>query len=341
MALEYVTTDPPNAGVPLDRLDGRVLDQSGMFVRSNFPLPEAVAGIVEVVMPGSPTRSFSVTDLDGHDRVERPVMFECAGNGRTLMRPVPEGTPWTLGGASHVVVAGVRLAGVLAAHGGVPDEVVDVVFTGADRGIPDDPSWGSVPYQFSLTRGEAVSPVPLLVTHIGGEPLTHEHGAPLRLLVPGHYGMKSVKWLTRIEGVTEPFAGYFVERYRFYGDDAGRADRHAVGPIQVRSIIATPADGDAVTAGDLTVVGSAWSGAGAIAEVGVSVDDADPVLAELEPAGDTTLWRATVPVVEGRRVIAARATDVTGASQPLEPVWNANGFANNVVHRVAVDVANA
>ena len=334
--LTYLTTDPPNAGVSTEQQDGNLLDQEEMYMRNNFSLPESAPEGFEVVMPGRATRYLNAEGLNGLSQVEINLVLECAGNGRTLMDPVPPGTPWGLGGASFISATGVRLNDVLET---IPERVIELVFTGADRGgvAPE----GAIPYQFSIDRELATSATPLLVTRIGDKALTLAHGAPVRLIVPGHYAMKSVKWLTRIEGVVTPFRGHFVEKYRYYRDDL-EPEAAPVGPIQIRSIISFPSDGATLNAGTIEIRGSAWSGPVQVVGVEVSVDGGDSWSpAEIASNGGSNVairWLLKTDMRPGRAVILARATDSTGALQPPTPRWNQNGYSNNVVHRVAVRV---
>jgi DMSO/TMAO reductase YedYZ molybdopterin-dependent catalytic subunit len=182
----------------------------------------------------------------------------------------------------------------------------------------------------------------LLVTEWGGNALGLEHGGPIRFMLPGDYAMRSVKWVTRIEGVTSPFAGHFVDRYRYLGDD--RHDEGSpVSTIEVRSVIVTPREGETVRAGRLTVSGSAWSGTGPVVEVSVSTDQGATWLgADIEPGRHPLAasgWRCEVELAPGPYTVMARATDVTGDTQPIEPPWNARGYANNMAHRVSFEVA--
>jgi DMSO/TMAO reductase YedYZ molybdopterin-dependent catalytic subunit len=332
-----ITAKPPNTGVALEDLNGEPLSQELMFLRCNFPLPSAPPDGFELLVPGAGRRFVTPQVLQTFERVEREIVLECAGNGRTYMRPVPEGTPWDLDAVSPVTVAGYRLADVI---GDLAEEVVEVVFTGADTGMVE--TEGLVSYQFSISREMACSPRPLLVTHIGGAPLDLAHGAPVRLIVPGHYAMKSVKWVVRVEAVNAPFEGHFVKKYRYYGD-AQEPEQAPVADLAVRSVIAAPGDGDTIAAGELTIRGSAWSGSSPIAGVEVTVDGGESwIEADLKTRLDETWsavpWEVTVDAAAGAVVVAARATDRSGAIQPLEPRWNANGYANNVVHRITVTV---
>ena len=329
-----LTEDPPNAGVRLSDQDGRHLAQSQMYKRNNFAIPQHAPEGFAVRIPGHPERHFGIADLASYPLKTTSMVLECAGNGRTLMNPVPDGTPWGLGASSVIKVSGVALNEVLD---DMDESVVDVVFTGADRGVVEPE--GEVSYQFSLDRATALSPGPLLVTHIADEPLTQAHGAPVRLIVPGHYAMKSVKWLIGIEGLRKPFSGHFVNKYRYYSDSSER-EGAPVGRIQVRSVISAPLEGSVIAPGPTVVKGSAWTGHGEIDRVDISVDEGDTWdAAALEP-GESSLsaarWSITVDLSPDITSIISKATDSTGATQPMASRWNRNGYANNVAHRVSV-----
>ena len=331
--LDYITVSPPNAAVPLTELDGRALPQHLVYQRNSFPMPAPsdVTGEIEVLLPGRGHETLDLPRLAGLEQVSQEMVLECAGNGRSLITPAVIGLEWGLGGASPIRVGGVRLIDALKE---IPDNVTDLVLTGCDRGVVSPE--GEVPYQFSVPADLVRQGSGLLVTTIGDEPLAHEHGGPIRFVLPGHYAMKSVKWLTRIEGVTSPFQGHFVNRYRFLGDDVFE-DGTPVGRIQVRSVIASPVEGERVEAGRVVCTGSAWSGAGAVTEVVVSVDGGEWVKTDVEVGSRphaAAVWRHELVISPGEHVVMARATDVSGATQPLLSRWNRGGYANNVVHQV-------
>lgn len=319
---------PPNIGVEVTGLNGDSLDQQQMFLRCNFPVPFEPPKGFDVSIPGRAVRAITPDRFHSLREVSIDMVLECAGNGRTLMSPVPDGTAWELGGASPITVAGVRLFDVL---GELPGDIVELVFTGADG------------YQFSIDRELYDSRRPLLATHIEDEPLDIRHGAPVRLIVPGHYGMKSVKWLTRIDAVTKPFRGEFVDRYRYF-QDPEHDEGEAVADIAVRSVISTPSQGNVLPGDEIDVRGAAWTGTGEVEKVEVSVDDgqtwieADLVRRETGGRFAPVRWAVNMPVTSGEVTILARAHDSSGGTQPLESRWNRYGYGNNVVHRVKVIV---
>ena len=219
------------------------------------------------------------------------------------------------------------------------------MFTGEDRGVQ-----GGVEhdYQRSLPIAEARRPEVLLVDEMNGEPLQPQHGFPVRLLVPGWYGMTSVKWLRRIEAVADPFEGYqqaTAYHYRETGDDPGTPVRG----ILVRALLAPPGIPDFFTrrrlvdAGRVTLRGRAWGGRGPIRRVEVGVDGtwADATLQP--PIGEWTWrgWSFDWDAEPGEHELACRATDANGDVQPLESPWNYQGMGNNGVQTVTVTVRRA
>jgi len=334
-----LTDDPPNAETPLADLGGETVPRERFYVRCNFAVPRVDVATWRLELAGAfdRTRSWSLAELRTLPRAHRTITLECAGNGRTLMTPAPSGTPWGLGAVGFARFGGVRLADVLAASG-LRTDAVDLVFTGADRGTVEPE--GSVPYEFNLGIPTATSDGPMLAWTMGGETLSPEHGSPLRLVVPGHYGMRSVKWLTRITATDRPFDGHFPRRYRYRGEH-GLLDGTPVGPMRVRSLIAQPADGDRLPRGQIAVRGSAWSGHGPITSVEVQAGGTWMPAVLGRPADDAApvTWAlGWTPPASGTHTLAVRATDAAGHRQPESSIWNEGGYGNNVVHRIGVTV---
>ena len=188
-------------------------------------------------------------------------------------------------------------------------------------------------------------PEVLLAYEMNGRPLEPQHGAPLRLLVPGWYGMTSVKWLRSIAAVTEPFDGYqqaVAYRYQADEDDPGEG----VGRMRVRALMIPPGHPDFLTrrrfvqAGAVVLRGRAWSGGGEVARVEVGLGDRwqdatlEPPVGRFAWRGWSFVWQAT----RGDHEISCRATDAAGDTQPLTQPWNYQGMGNNLVQTVAVTV---
>jgi len=255
-----------------------------------------------------------------------------------------ETKPWVLEAVGTSSWRGTPLRGVLA-EAGVLDDAVEVVFTGLDHGLEGEIDQD---YQRSLPFIDAHRPEVLLAYGMNGMPLPPQHGFPLRLLVPGWYGMASVKWLGRITVVDRPFEGYQqTHSYRVRGgeDEPGEP----LTRMQPRALMVPPGHPEfstrsrIVEAGRQLVVGRAWSGWGAIESVEVSLDGGQTwAAAELDEDLDGPWawrgWSFEWHALPGTYELCCRARDEAGNEQPLEPEWNVGGYANNAVQRVLVTV---
>jgi DMSO/TMAO reductase YedYZ molybdopterin-dependent catalytic subunit len=222
-----------------------------------------------------------------------------------------------------------------------PPDAVELLFRGADEG---EAHGHRMAFERSLPIERALHPDTLVVLAMNGEPLTPEHGAPARLLVPGWYGMASVKWLAEVRALREPFRGFYQAEHYVYRQQRGALDA-PVTTMRVKSIIASPAEGARLAAGQaVRVAGHAWSGAAAIRRVEVSDDGGrawrPATLGKPASPYAWTPWRLDwTPTREGRVTLLSRATDAAGNAQPLEAPWNALGYGNNECGHVTVDVA--
>jgi DMSO/TMAO reductase YedYZ molybdopterin-dependent catalytic subunit len=337
---EPVTQDPFNAQTPLVSLDEVFTPVDTFFVRDHFGIPQIDSRRWRLGLSGAVQTPHELTydELLALDRHEIDLVLECAGNGRSLMSPLPPGLPW-----GERAVGCARFGGVpfceVAARAGVDPAAVEFVFTGADTG---DVRGRRVAFERSLPVDVALHPDTLLATHMNGEPLTARHGAPVRLAVPGRYGMADVKWLVGVRAVTTPFAGTFQADDYVYLD----SNDTPVGPVttmQVKSLITSPAHGASIDRGALVDVrGWAWSGAAAIRLVEVRLDDTDWYPAKLTTPSGPYAWTAWylrwVAKHAGRHRVLVRATDENGDRQPLEAAWNAKGYGWNAAAGVDVVV---
>jgi DMSO/TMAO reductase YedYZ molybdopterin-dependent catalytic subunit len=211
-----------------------------------------------------------------------------------------------------------------------------------EKGVEQD-------YQRGLSLAEALREDVLLAYEMNGQPLLPQHGAPLRLVVPGWYGMAHVKWLTRVTVIDKEFDGYqnaIAYRLRQDADDPGVP----LTRIQPRALVRPPGFPDFMSrtrvlrAGATTVDGRAWSGHGPITSVEVTLDGAETWSpADLQGQGQPYAWRGwrwSWDARPGRYVLGARAADATGRVQPVDAPWNRGGFANNSVQRIEVVVVD-
>ena len=194
-----------NKGMPLEMLRYDITPVGMHYLLTHFDMPHVDVDTFRLEIGGlvdRPTR-LTLDELRSAGSQTLAVTLECAGNGRTHLSPRAFNMPWGLEAVSTAEWTGVPLRDVIG-RGGVKPEAVELVFSG-----PDEGTQGGVrhSYQRSLTRGEIERPEVMLVWDMNGRPLEPQHGAPLRLIVPGWYGMASVKWLRSIEAVPEPFLG--------------------------------------------------------------------------------------------------------------------------------------
>jgi len=341
-----IRESPPNAEIHPGALLSAVTPNEAWFVRCNFDVPGLDARTHRIEVGGAVRRPvvFGMEALLGMEHRSLEVTTECAGNGRLGMQPPVDGEPWNDHAVSTAVWRGVPLRSLLEAAG-VEDGAVEVRFDGADAGEKADAE-GRIAYQRSLPLLKALDPDTLVALEMNDRPLPPEHGAPVRLLVPGWYGMASVKWLRRIEVLTEPFTGYF-QRDRYVYDTADGSPPTPVTTMKVRSLVHTPRTGAVVPPGRLDVQGWAWSGDGAITRVEVALDGGDSWReATIEPRPDAphawVAWSCTVDVeTPGRHFLRSRAVDAAGHRQPDRPPWNRLGYGQNAVRMVVFQVGDA
>jgi sulfane dehydrogenase subunit SoxC len=333
-----------NHGMPLEGLRYDVTPAGMHYLLIHFDVPETRPDGWRLAVDGHVRSALDLglRDLQGRETVTRRVTLECAGNGRARLAPRPLSQPWLLEAVGNAEWTGTPLAPLLE-EAGLEDDVVDLVFTGADHGLQGDVEQD---YQRSLSVEDAMHPDVMLVWEMNGEPLLPQHGAPLRLLVPGWYGMTSVKWLTRIEAVPERFEGFQMLAYRKrdHADDEG-IDVTRIFP---RSLMIPPGFPEFFTrtrivdAGETELTGRAWSGWGRIVRVEVSTDGGaswqEATLGGQPTSTEWVPWRVAWEAEPGAYELVVRATDEAGNVQPLEQSWNHHGFENNAVQRVTVTV---
>ena len=333
-----------NHGMPLEALRYDLTPPGLHYVLVHYDIPMTSASNWRLTVDGCVEQplSFGQTELRAMGRQTVRVTLECAGNGRANLHPRPISQPWLTEAVGTAEWTGVPLADLLQAAG-LREDAVDVVFTGADhgyeRGVEQD-------YQRGLSVAEAIDSGALIAWEMNGHPLPPQHGYPLRLVVPGWYGMASVKWLRSIEVIDHEFTGYqnaVAYRFRTEAHDAGEP----VTRIEPRALLIPPGSPDFmsrhrfVAAGTITLRGRAWSGWAPIERVEVSVDaGATWQDAKLDAgSNDDLAWRSFEydwDAGPGEHVLTVRAYDESGRVQPVEAPWNRGGFANNSAQRITV-----
>ena len=332
-------------GMPLEALRYPITPTGMHYLLVHFDIPEVDASTWRLKVGGLVSKPLSLTMDEIRERpsVTTTVTLECAGNGRALLSPRPLSQPWLLEAVGTAEWTGTPLREVLE-EASLDDRAVEVLFTGRDRGIQADEVQ---PYQRSLAIDEATREEVLLAYEMNGEPLQPQHGYPLRLIVPGWYGMASVKWLDRIEAVGEPFEGYeMAQTYRYAqdADDPGEP----VDLIKVRALMIPPGVPDFLTrtrvvkAGKMALTGRAWAGRLGVSRVEVSVDGGETwSKAQLEEPGPKYAWRGWFcewEATPGGHTLCVRATDTEKNVQLIAQPWNYQGMGNNMAQRVEVIV---
>ena len=311
------------------------------YVRSHFAVPQIDAATWALQVKGAVGQplTLSLEQLRALPKVSRVVTLECAGNGRVYLDPVVPGVQWERGAVSTAEWTGVRLADLLA-KAGVSSEATRIAFEGLDKGDVKNVPFPSGPITFhrSLSIDEAKARDAIVAYAVNGQPLPAAHGAPARLIVPGAYGMASVKWLSSIDVIAGEFGSYWeTTDYAYWDRSGGRPLRRPLMGMQVKSLIARPAANGQVTRGTMTdIVGAAWSD-GVVTRVEVSTDGGttwrDAEFVDPEGAATWRRWRHRwqVPPTGTEAVLMSRATDAKGRTQPM--TRNAD-YGTYVIHHV-------
>src|SRR5258708_32113398 len=315
--------EPTNLETPLDQVDSYLTPTELFYIRSHFPAPKLDLASYQLRIDGAVRNplALSYQQLRGMASETRVATLECAGNGRVFLVPQVAGAQWELGAVGNAEWTGVPL-GALLERAGMDEDVCEIVLEGADHGTPDVPPVPPVPisYARSLVRHKAIHREVLIAYQMNGRDLPQDHGYPVRAIVPGHYGMASVKWLTRIHAVREPFQGYWqTSDYAYWDYLDARPIRRALGEIKLKSEIARPRVYETLAGNQVcTVFGAAWAGETEVTEVAVSTDGGQSwAEAEFLDSVQPHAWRRwkfdwLTPPQPGKYTLLTRAKDANG-----------------------------
>ena len=348
-SLIAVGGDPHGKETLLSDLDTWITPTERFYVRSHFPeAPDLAPSTYSLEITGAVDRPFTIgyDELLAMPSVEIVVTMECAGNSRSYVTPPAEGISFKHGAVGTANWKGVPLPALLR-RAGLRDTAKEVLLEGADIG--DEEEEGQtirLGYGRSLPVTDAMSEDTIVAYQMNGEPLDPIRGYPVRLIAPRWYGMASVKWLTRVEALEQPYTGFFQKR-RYILINEGEVQHDSWEPLstlRVKSLITHPRHGEVVRVGQHTARGVAWSGDGDVVKVEASANGGrDWQEVSLVGPSSPTAWRQWEHSWSidkpGHYILMARATDSVGNTQPASIPWNFRGYGNNGIHTIAVEVS--
>ena len=339
--------EPNNLETPFDELDSFLTPMELFYIRSHFPTPKLEIASYQLHVDGAVRNPFSLSynELRDMPSETRVATLECAGNSRVFLVPQAEGAQWELGAVGNAEWTGVPL-GALLERAGMEENACEVVLEGADQGTPKEPPIppGPISYARSLPRDKAIQREVLIAYQMNGRDLPRDHGYPVRAIVPGHYGMASVKWLTRIHAVREPFRGYWqTSDYGYWDHLDGKPVRRALAEMKLKSEIARPRVYETLGANQVyTIFGAAWAGETEVTEVAVSTDGGQTwAKAEFLDPAQRHAWRRwkfdwLTPKKLGQYTLLARAKGADGSVQPDHHDQNYGSYVIN--HPLPIEV---
>lgn len=339
--------EPENLEFPFENLRGFITNNDQFYVRSHFKVPTVDVKTWRLKVEGAVSTpiDLSYDDIVKMESRTIPVTLECAGNGRVFLSRTARGAQWELGAVSNATWTGVPLAAVLK-RAGLANDAVDIVLEGADSGtIKDEPKPpDAIHFARSLPLAKAMDPDVLLAYRMNGEELPLSHGFPLRVVVPGWYGVASVKWLSRIVAMSQPFGGHFqTVDYAYWERRNGLPSRRMISEMLVKSQIARPSIHEVVAAGSTyRMSGAAWTSSGQVSRVQVTADGganwADAKLVGQPVPHAWRLWEFEwrAPAKPGKIALMSRATDSEGRIQPLTRDLDRANYM--ISHTLPIDV---
>lgn len=343
---------PFNAGPPLELLTENFITPAELlFVRNHGDVPVVDAGSYRLTIDGmiEQPRELTLDELrEGFPRKQVVAAMQCAGNRRTEMMevaPIPGELAWGAEAIGNAVWGGVALGDVLRAVG-INEEAQHVAFVGLDECERKNKRFG---FGGSISIEKAMHAETLLAFEMNDAPLLPVHGFPVRAVVPGYIGARSVKWLSKITLQREPSDNYFqAHAYKLFPPQANAENVDwsgglMLGEMSLNAAVCRPHDGETVRAGQVEIEGYAMAGGGReIARVDVSADAGRTwTTAELSREASRwtwQLWKASLELPLGSHEIVVRACDSAANTQPenASALWNFKGYMNNAWHRVRV-----
>ncbi len=348
--LREVLSRPLDLETQIKDLRPYLTPNAAFFIGSHFgppsDLPTAQNYRLKVEGEVDKPLSLSLRDLRAMPQRSVVAVLECASNGSAFYRPRVPGPQWQWGAVGNARWTGVSVVDVLS-RVGVRPLASHLGLVPADRA----PVEATPRFLRSIPLAKALDPDTILAYEMNGEPLSLQHGGPLRIVVPDWAAENSVKWLLSLTPQLDETPGYFKDTAYRYPDTLGAQGEpvpveatHRIAEFPVKTIITQPSQGDVLEVDLHPVRGVAFSGYGAIQRVEVSLDGHNWQIADLDDVRDRHGWRgwqAALLMSPGRQRLRARAFDAAGNSQPATQQWNPGGYLWNVYHIVEVEVKSS
>jgi sulfite oxidase len=352
----FRTTEPRNGEPQLAKLvESWITPTKHFYVRSHAPNPVIAPAGFKLRVEGLVRKplTLSLGELTRFPARSTTATLTCAGNRRAEFNREGEvgGVQWEAGAIGNATWGGVSLADVLR-EAEVFENARHVWFEGLDEiehGGGIIPFGGSIPMDKAMLGSDAV-PGAMLVDRMNDAPLTPDHGFPLRAVVPGYIGARSVKWLGKVVVSDRPSPNHYVATAYKIVTKTDPIDWLESGPIYrypINAAICTPAPRARVQAGTLEVTGYVLPTGRAgsrVSAVQVSANQGKSwVKAELTGAQQDfcwQLWKAQVPVVAETKRLIVKAVDSSGGFMPGRVPWNAKGYLQNAWYRLPIQVAS-
>ncbi|MTH95782.1 sulfite oxidase [Roseibium sp. RKSG952] len=349
--LRILREQPLNAETPAHLLDDPITPTHLHFIRNISKPPASIDTANWTLTIDGEVHNPLKLSLDELKSRFEPVTFalmlQCAGDGRIGFTPETPGLQFGEGAVACARWTGVRLKDVLEAANLKPGAVYTAHYSSNCK-VPGDPH--GAPMSRGLPIGKALTENVLIAYEMNGAPLDIQHGAPLRLVVPGWPGSCSQKWLSRIWIRDKVHDGACMTgtTYRMPNRPIGPGEAYTdndfdiIERLPVKSMITYPRAG-ATVGQKMQLRGHAWSGDRSVDRLDVSIDGGKSWFpADLKPPVNPGAWQnwsaeITFPG-SGTYEVCVRATDQEGEVQPVSAGWNPGGYLNNSIHRITVEV---
>lgn len=340
---------PPNYETPLEYLRTPITPNDEFFIRYHLAdIPQVKAEGYKIAVGGDGTNGtaeITLDDLKKMPAIEVVAVNQCSGNRRGLSQPHVQGVEWGYGAMGCAHWKGAKLKDILDKTG-LKKEAIEVAFDGADgpsvQGTPD--------FIKSIPVWKAIEESTIIAYEMNGQPLPHFNGFPARLVVPGWTGTYWIKHLTKIDALTKPQGGFWMNpayriplgkfpiRDRFVTQET--AVNTPITEIVVNSLVTSHREGDKVKAGKVTVSGLAWDGGYGISSVQVSTDGGKTWSAAKlgQDLGRFAFrpWSFDITAKKGKNSVMVNATNAIGQSQTAALIFNPAGYHNNVIQNLTL-----